>query len=268
MDETWKTAISKVEQNSILLRGYRIEQLIGAVSFGEAVYLTLRGELPKRNEGRMIEAILVAVIDHGPTPPSSLTARTIATTGAELNAAVAGGILAISHYHGGAIEECMQALHEAVEFQRQKNVSLQEAAQWMVQSYRRAHRRIAGYGHRLHTDDPRTKRLFELSDELGLTGPYIQMATAIESAMKQAYGKDLPINADGAIAAILCDMDFPPVLADAFFMMARVPGLVAHVVEERSRFKPMRRLHRTDIEYDGPTERQFRRISDKESGEV
>ncbi|MDW8241554.1 MAG: citryl-CoA lyase, partial [Acidobacteriota bacterium] len=81
MDETWKTAVSKVERNSILLRGYPIEQLIGVVSFGEAVYLTLRGELPKRNEGRMIEAILVSVIDHGPTPPSSLTARTIATTG-------------------------------------------------------------------------------------------------------------------------------------------------------------------------------------------
>jgi citrate synthase len=136
---------------------------------------------------------------------------------------------------------------------------LEEAAEWIVESYRHARKRIAGYGHRLHIADPRTTRLFELAEELGLTGKYIKIAKAVESAMKDAYGKELPINADGAIAAVLCEMDFPPILADAFFMMARVPGLVAHVVEERTRYKPMRRVHRHDIEYDGPAERELKK---------
>jgi citrate synthase len=60
---------------------------------------------------------------------------------------------------------------------------------------------------------------------------------------------------DGAIAALLCEMDFDPILANAFFMIARVPGLVAHIYEEKTRMKPMRKIHPTDVEYDGPGER-------------
>ena len=123
-DLHWKSGISKVEQDKVLLRGRRIEDLIGHISYGEAVYLTLKGDLPQGHEGKIIEAILVSVIDHGPTPPSSLTARTIASTGAELNAAVAGGILAISHFHGGAIEECLRVLQEAINFHRENNTSV------------------------------------------------------------------------------------------------------------------------------------------------
>jgi len=255
-DLQWKTGITKVEPNKILLRGYRLDELIGRISYGEAVYLTLKRELPRQNEGQMIEAILVSVIDHGATPPSSLAARTIASTGAELNAAVAGGILAISHYHGGAIEACMTVLHDAVNHQREKGTTVEEAAEWVVESYRNARKRISGYGHRLHTQDPRTGRLFELATQWGIARGFVNMARAIEQALKESSGKELPINADGAIAALLCEMDFAPSLADAFFMMARVPGLVAHIDEERTRQRPMRRIHPTDIEYDGPEERE------------
>lgn len=254
-DLHWKTGISKVEPNKIVLRGYRLDELIGRISYGEAVYLTLTGEWPQKNEGKMIEAILVSVIDHGATPPSSLAARTIASTGAELNAAVAGGILAISHYHGGAIEECMVVLQEAVSYKRQKATSVEEAAAWVVESNARARKRISGFGHRLHTQDPRTARLFELAAQWGLTGEFVVMARAIETTLKESFEKELPINADGAIAALLCEMGFEPALADAFFMMARVPGLVAHIHEERVREKPMRRIHPMDVEYDGPKER-------------
>ncbi|MEM2591381.1 MAG: citryl-CoA lyase [Thermofilaceae archaeon] len=255
----WKTAITKVEPNKILLRGYRLDELIGRISYGEAVYLTLKGELPPRHEGKLIEAILVSVIDHGATPPSALAARTIASTGAGLSAAVAGGILAISHYHGGAIGECMAVLREAVNHRRQQGTSVAEAATWVVEEHTRARKRLPGFGHRLHTQDPRTTRLFDLAAQWGIAGEFVQMARAIEQAMKERLGKPLPINADGAIAALLCEMDFDPMVADAFFMMARVPGLVAHIHEEKTRQKPMRRIHLTDIEYDGPAERALER---------
>ena len=94
-EETWKTAITKVEPNKLLLRGYRIDELMGNITFAQAVFLAIKGELPSEKEARMIDAMLVSSIDHGVTPPSCLSARTIASAGAPLNAALAGGILAI-----------------------------------------------------------------------------------------------------------------------------------------------------------------------------
>ena len=101
----WKTAISKIQPNQIRVRGYQLDQLMGRVSFAQMVYLLFKGELPSENTGKLVEAILVSSVDHGATPPSALSAITVASTGSPLNAAVAAGILAVSSYHGGAIEE-------------------------------------------------------------------------------------------------------------------------------------------------------------------
>ena len=84
------------------------------------------------------------------------------------------------------------------------------------------------------------------------------ISRSIEESLQTVLGKTLPINVDGAIAAILCELDFPPALANAFFIMARVPGLVAHIVEEQTRQKPMRKIHPTDSVYDGPEERKLK----------
>lgn len=103
----------------------------------------------------------------------------------------------------------------------------------------------------MHTNDPRTVKLFKIADELGVAGDYVKLAQAFVTALKETTGKDLPLNVDGAIAALLCEMDFDPILANAFFMIARVPGLVSHIYEEKTRQKPMRKIHPTDVEYDG-----------------
>jgi len=70
-------------------------------------------------------------------------------------------------------------------------------------------------------------------------------------------GRELPINVDGALAGILCELDFPPSLANAFFIMARIPGLVAHVHEEKTVMKPMRKIHPTHHTYTGPVDRKL-----------
>jgi citrate synthase len=117
-------------------------------------------------------------------------------------------------------------------------------------------RRASGFGHRLHTSDPRTARLFALAAELGLAGRFVRIAGGVEKALaEQAGGKPLPINVDGAIAALLCELDIPPEIGNAFFIISRVPGLVAHVHEEKTRMKPMRKIDPEDFEYDGPPER-------------
>jgi citrate synthase len=253
----WKTGITNVEPNKISVRGYRLDELMGKVSYPQMVYLLFKGELPTENVAKLMDAILVSSIDHGSTPPSALSALTVASTGAPLNASLAAGILAISRFHGGAIEECMLILKEGIKEMEESACSESEAAKKVITSYREKKKRLAGFGHRLHTDDPRTKKLFALAETYGVADKYVQLSRAFESQLEIAFGKKLPLNVDGAIAALLCEMDFDTMVANAFFMIARVPGLAAHIYEEKTRYKPMRKIHPTDVEYDGPQERKL-----------
>jgi citrate synthase len=256
-DLHWNTSITKIEPNKISVRGYPLAELLGKVSYAQMVYLLFKGELPEENIGRMIEAILVSSIDHGTTPPSALSAITVASTGATLNASVAAGILAISQFHGGAIEKCMKILIKAMEYKKENNCTHAVAAHHIIAEYRESEKRLSGFGHRLHTDDPRTKKLFLMAKELNIAGDYLEIARALELDLEKSLGKKLPLNVDGAIAALLCEMDFDTSFANAFFMIARVPGLVAHIYEEKTRYKPMRKIHPTDVTYDGPEDREL-----------
>ncbi|GBD93306.1 2-methylcitrate synthase [bacterium BMS3Abin05] len=256
-DLHWKTAITEIAPNKINVRGYPVDELMGKISFSQAVYLILKGELPPKNVGKLLEAMLVSSIDHGATPPSTLAAITIASTGAPLNSALAGGILAISKWHGGAIEDCMKILREIDHLSDTQAITPEETADQLVRSYRDKRLKISGYGHRIHTRDPRSQKLFQLAGELNISGKYVKLAGALEKAIEKSLGKKLPINVDGAIATLLCELDFPPALANAFFIMARVPGMVAHIYEEQTRHKPMRKIHPADHEYNGPRERHL-----------
>jgi citrate synthase len=247
-ETTWKTAITQVRPNEVRLRGYRIDELMGNVTFGQAIFLALKGELPPARTAKLIEAMLVSSIDHGATPPSALAARTAASTGAPLNAALAAGILSIN--------DCMSLLQSGIDRAAETGKSLEVVAAEMVDEYRAENRRMAGLGHRIHTADPRTARLFSLAGEAEVAGQGIAMISALQQAL-EATGKRLPINVDGAIAALLIDLRMPHDLANAFFIMARVPGLVAQVSEEKARERPMRAIHPTDHEYDGPEPREL-----------
>ena len=257
MSQTWPTSITKVEPNKLLLRGYRIDDLMGEITFAQTIFLTVTGELPTEKQARMIDAILVSSIDHGVTPPSCQAARTATLTGSPLNAALAAGILAISRHHGGAIENCMQVLSQAVQYKRESGNTAEKQARLTVEEFREAKRRIPGFGHRFHTRDPRAIKLFKLAHKLEIAAEQIEMAQAFEAAIENVLGRKLPINVDGAIAAALGDLGVSPDLGNAFFMMARLPGLVAHIREERQRMKPMRHLDPKQHEYDGPPERKL-----------
>ena len=252
----WNTAITRVEPNKVAVRGYNIAELMGRVSFGAAVYLTLTGELPLPAIARLMDAILVSSIDHGATPPSALAARTVASTGAALSASVAAGIMSINRHHGGAIEDCARQLKAIADRAARESISMDEAATRTLATMREAGERMSGFGHRLHTKDPRTTRLFELAREAGLDGAHMQAARAVEKAFAQAK-KVLPINVDGAIGAILADLGMNPAAFNGVFMIARTPGLIAHVIEEQNREKPMRRIDPVNHGYDGPPARSL-----------
>jgi citrate synthase len=151
----------------------------------------------------------------------------------------------------------MRFLLRAVNNKQENNLTTEEAAHQLVKEFRSNKKRLAGYGHRIHKDDPRTKRLVQLVEESGLRGEYTNMSRAIQSAIKQEIGKDLPINVDGAMASILCELGIPPELGNAFFVISRIPGLVSHIYEEMTTQRPMRRISPTEHEYIGNTERSL-----------
>ena len=255
-EPAWKTAITEVQPNHVRVRGYDIAELMGNVSFGQAVYLILRGEMPDEKVGRLMEAMLVATIDHGATPPSALAARTVASTGATLSASVAAGIASINNHHGGAIEQCARQLGHIVNQQKETGESLDRVAEAVLNDLKGADQRMAGFGHRIHDHDPRTARLFGLAEQTGIDNSHIQAAKAVENVFS-AGGKNLPINVDGAMGAILADLGFEPAMMNGLFMIARLPGLVAHVHEEKTRQKPMRRIDPVNHSYDGPAARSL-----------
>jgi citrate synthase len=262
MSETWYTQISKVNPNEIRLRGYRIDELMGRVTFSEGIYLALKGELPSPEIARLLDAIFVSSIDHGVTPPSALATRTATSTGAPINAAVAAGILSINDFHGGAIFNCMGVIEEGLLRLGKPDKSLEKVGFEIVQEYLASKKRMAGFGHRLHTADPRTARLFELADEAGISANGIRLLKALQAGFQQV-GKDLPINVDGAVAGILVDLEIPRDLANAFFIIPRVPGLVAQYHEERTTQRPMRYIDPASAQYNGCEDRELPERSGK-----
>jgi citrate synthase len=258
-DGRWKTALTSIAPNAILIRGYPVDEMMGRLSFADAVYLLLMGELPSPAIGRMLNAVLVSSLDHGVTPPSTLAARNVATTGAPLKDCVAAGILAFGPHHGGDVESCMRYLDRGLTMMR-GGASLEQAAEKLVEDCVQVGQTPPGFGHRFHTRDPRATRLFQLAMELELEGEHVQLIRAIERALtrrEQAGGPHTPVNVDGAIAAISADLGFAHELGNAIFLISRLPGLIAHAHEERSRNPPMRQIDPKDHDYDGAAERRL-----------
>src|SRR5689334_24849866 len=160
--DRWQSSLTEIAPNKILVRGYPLDEMMGRLGFAEAVYLLLMGELPTPAIGRMLNAVLVSSIDHGVTPPSTLAARNVATSGAPLKDCVASGILAFGPHHGGDIESCMRFLDKGLSLTR-GGQTLQEAAETIVQECADRNEAPPGFGHRFHTRDPRAARLFQMA---------------------------------------------------------------------------------------------------------
>lgn len=255
--EQWRTALTCIEPNKILVRGYPLDELMGRLTFGETIYLLFMGDVPSPGIGRLMEAMLVSFVDHGVTPPSTLAARNVATAGAGIRACVAAGLLGFGRHHGGDIETCMAFLDEGLEMVR-GGASYREAAKRLLDGRQLLREPPPGFGHRFHTRDPRAARLFQMALELEVEAEHIQMIRAVEIVLHEADGeRPVPVNIDGAIAAVCGDLGIPPSVANALFLISRVPGLAAHAEEERVRQAPMRQIDPRDHFYDGPSTRRL-----------
>jgi citrate synthase len=239
----WRTALSAVEPNKILIRGYRVEDLMAHCSFGDMIYLTFTGDLPAGNEGRMIEMIVVSSTDHSLLAPSIDATRFVASSGVPLQASVAAGVISLGDHHGGAIEQCAKLLQDAV-----KSGS---SAEEIVRDFRSRKQRIPGFGHPWHDRDPRTLTLVAKAKEWKISGSHLGLIESIQAELK------LPANIDGVISGIISDMGIGWQYGRAFFIIPRVVGLAAHAVEETVRERPFRAVDINDVIYDGPQERDL-----------
>jgi citrate synthase len=256
----WTTNLTSISPNKILVRGYRLDDLMGKASFGDVTYLLLTGELPSSSVSRLMEAMLVSFIDHGATPPSTLAALNTVTTGAGIRGAVAAGVLGFGRYHGGTALACRALLDEGLDLARGGQTMAEAATQLVRRLVETDDLPPPGFGHRYHTVDPRATRLLQLAHELEEDHNYTQMLRALEQALSRheaLQGQQLGVNIDGAISAVCGNLGLPPDVADAVLIISRVPGLTAHVLEEQRREQPMRAIDPGKHSYDGPPERRL-----------
>ncbi len=237
----WRTKISQHKDGKLYVRGLSLEKLIQKHTFTEVIFLLLKGNLPDEKERKMLDTILVATAEHGVQAPSTFVTRAAASTNKPMNSALAAGNLTVGEWHGGAVEKCAQMLQS------------EKSAEEIVADAVKNKEKLAGYGHKVYKDeDPRTVAIFVKAKELGLSQKYIEKAEAIQQEFEKQSGKKLPINIDGAIAAIISELGFDWRLGKAVFVLGRLPGMIAHAHEEIVNEKPYRRLEEDDVEYTGP----------------
>lgn len=223
-------------------------ELIKNKSFVEAIFLVLKGNLPSVNENKMLNALFTAAIDHGVGTASALTARTVASAGNSMHTALAAGILAMGKLHGGATEDAAKFFAENV---GEKNIGE------LVKSLKEKKIRLPGYGHKVLTHDHRTEVLFTVAKETKFYGEHCKFSEEVGAELNKISSKPLPLNIDGAMAAILLDMGFDWKMTKGFFIIARVPGLVAHIYEEMMGDAGLRRLDSGEEEYVGEADRKI-----------
>jgi citrate synthase len=239
-EDWWSTSIIDMKPGTIRYRGYAVEQLIGRVGFVEMVYLMTRGELPHPAAAGLLEAALVAAVDHGPQAPSIAAARMAITCGVGINNAMASAINMLGDVHGGAGEQCVQfynAVHDRVGEQTPSDQRLAEAVAAEIKALADAGTsHVPGFGHRFHPRDPRAPRLLELVDAAAasgaVSGRFAAIGRAVEAQLEAQKGRPVPMNIDGATGVVFAELGFPPPLCRGLFVLSRSVGALAHAFEE------------------------------------
>lgn len=252
----WKTAISRVEPNKIIVQGYNLMDLVGKYNYADLTYLLWRGELPSPEESRMMDALLTVCLEHSLNAPSVDATIFVASSGVPLQSAVSAGISAIGDWHGGSIEQAAKLLQDGVTRMNESKLTVNECAEYILKEFRERNEKVPGYGHPTHTHDPRTKKLLEIAAANRLRGAHVELALAIESLTEKFFRKHLILNVDGCIAGVISDMGFDWRLGKAFFIVSRTPGLIAHAYEQMYQGTPYKAPKWNEIAYTGRPERK------------
>jgi citryl-CoA lyase len=230
--DDWTTAVGEVAHGVVSVRGYPLSELIANVTFSQAVYLTIRGDLPDASELRLMDAALCSILEHGLYAPTTLAARVVASaTPQTIIPGLAAGVLTI-----GSITVSPQHTAEIIEKVAERMAageSREEAAQAIVDDYVQRRERMPGLGHPLHPDgDPRAEALCEVAKSTGHWTAIAENYLAVRQAYLTATNRNLPINIDGMLGCVLSELGFRPVEMPGIAAISFMPGIVAHCTEE------------------------------------
>jgi citrate synthase len=224
------TRLARVEHDRILIRGRDLcQELLGSTSFADMTGLMLLERLPNPNERRMIDALLIVLVEHGMVS-SVINARlTYHTAPESIQAAVAASLLGAGSVHLGSSDICARMLEEGLAAEPDP----EKAAQQIAEGFAAAKQRIPGIGHRTHPEgDPRAVRLFEIARETEVYATYCRLLELVAAAAGRQFGRPLPPNVTGAIAAISLDLGLPWQMSKGFALIGRTLGSMAHIREE------------------------------------
>lgn len=244
----WRTALTGIEPDRIVVRGRDLSDLIGRLTFAEMTLLLMKGTEVEPGEARMLDAIMVAILDHG-ISPSSTVSRYLASCGVPIQTAVAGGVLSFGDIHGGAGEQFAQLLQQALATGGEPD----DLARDIVRSHREKRQVLPGFGHPQHPEgDPRVPRLIQIAQETGVFGDHLRLACHIEAELEAVVGREIAMNIDGLLGAVTLDLGLDWRLTRPLLFGPRTLGLAAHVIEEWDREPGWRHVPAEDIHYDGP----------------
>ncbi len=256
---SWETSIAKVvsegDTEEIVVRGERMSDLIGKLSFAEMMFLMLQGRRPSGQQARTLDALMVASIEHGIAPPSMI-ARCFASYGTSIQVAVGAGITAFGDRMGGLGEQLAQSLvtHLGPHLREgsPSDATLRTVAEAIVAEAVRAKARVPGYGIPLHAMDPRAPQVLEIARQEGTYGPYCRLGMEIEAALARARGgRVVPMNLDGVSAVVALDLGFDWRLTRLFLLTPRTVSFAAHYIEEQDQDSTWRHLPADQINYVG-----------------
>jgi citrate synthase len=233
----WSTGIVDIEPGKIHVRGYPIQDLIGELTFPQMAWLMLRGELPSKQQSALLEAAMVAGVDHGPHAPSIAISRMAVTCGLPVNGAMASAINVLDDVHGGAGQQCMELMHRIDREAGEAAPTAQHVAAGLDAYIAENGKIIPGFGHRFHGVDPRAVRLMALVRDARaqgvVSGRFGAIGELIDQDLTQRKGAPIPMNIDGATAAIYCELGFAPELGRGLFILSRSVGILAHAWEQK-----------------------------------
>ncbi len=237
------TSIDGVHINAeqLNVRSRDLNELIGTLTYTEALFHILLGRLPNEQERKLFDLVLVSFHGgFGVFPPTTLIPRLVAGTGVGTAQAMAAGFLASGPYHVGAAELAMKMYREiADEFFESREAGAEATAGELEQfAYEAAKVRLergetlGGFGHPLLRKDPRPIHTRRVIAEIGANGPFFDVYDGVARLLQESKG--IPPNVDGITGAIMLHLGFQPQHGTGLFLLSRSAGMLAHIVEEQT----------------------------------
>jgi citrate synthase len=225
------TAICGFDADNILIRGKNlVDDIMGHYSFADLLVLQALGHEATALQSRLVDAVLVTIMEHGLVPSAVVTRLTHYGAPESLQGAVAAGLLGVGDRYAGTAGECGALLERIV---AAPAADREQTAIGEIAGYRKDRRPVPGFGHPVHrTVDPRVDRLIEIATSAGADGIYIAAMRLLETCLRRELGKPLATNISAAVAAVLGEASIPSRMMRGIVLTARCAGLVGHFLEE------------------------------------